>query len=130
MKAVSRPQCRRLVATAILFVYALGCTSWHVVSPAPADYVQTHRPSSVQVTRTEGSRIVLHTPERRGDTLFGMVGGGLAQADSFRHVRIPLADVQTMEVRQFSPSKTLGLSLAVFISLSVAGGIALNREGW
>ena len=86
------------------------------------DYVQTHRPREVRVTRTDRSRIALRTPELRGDTLFGMAGGGLAQADTLRRVIIPVADVQTIAARQFSLGKTLGLSLAIFLPLALIAG--------
>jgi hypothetical protein len=63
--------------------------------------------------------ISLHTPELRGDSLWGTVAAGLAQGDTARPVTIPLADVRTMEVRSFSLGKTLGLYLIIAIPLAV-----------
>jgi hypothetical protein len=119
---LSTPQWRRAVAAAVLFMYSSACTSWQVVGPTPSDYFQTHRPREVQVTRSDSSRIKVRMPELRGDTLFGTVGGGLAQGDTVRRVIIPVADLRGIGVRQFSVGKTLGLSLAILVPLLLVAG--------
>jgi hypothetical protein len=108
---------RGVVACVVLVIYASACTSWHVVGPTPAEYVQTHSPREVRVTRTDSSRANLRTPFLRGDTLLGTVGGGLAVGDTARRVTIPLTDVGAVAVRKFSLSKTLGLYFVIVLPL-------------
>ena len=110
-----------VVACVVLFMYSSACTSWHVVGLTPAEYLQTHRPHEVLLTRTDSSRMSLRTPVLRGDTLLGTVGGGLTLGDTAHHVTIPLTEVQTMAVRKFSPGKTVGLYLIIALPLAVIG---------
>lgn len=64
----------------------------------------------------------MRAPELRRDTLFGIVGGSLAKNDTLRRVAIPMSDVKTIAVEQFSAGKTFGLSLVILIPLAVIAG--------
>ncbi len=126
---VHAPQLCRIVACVAFLIYSLACTRWHVVGPTPADYLQTHRPSEVRLTRSDSSRISLRTPVLRGDTLVGTGVGGLALGDTARTLGIPLSAVRAMAVHQFSLGKTLGLyliiTLPVYIIACSGGGAKL-----
>ena len=111
---------RRILAS-LIAICGAACTSWNKVGPTPAGYLETHRPEKVRLTRLDSSRIDLRAPRLRGDSVLGIVGGGLAVTDTARQVAVPLHDVYFIEVRQFSPGKTMLLTLAVIASLCVIG---------
>ena len=118
---------RRAVALVLIPVVVAGCSSWQLAKPTPSEYLQSHRPNHVRVTRSDSARISLRTPELRGDSLWGIEGGSLARADTGRQVIVPLSDIQRMEVRRFSLAKTLGLyaviSVALLIAFHASGGL-------
>jgi hypothetical protein len=60
--------CRPLVVT-LLAAELLACTSWRVQGPTPEAAVSDRKPTVVRVTRTDGTRIILHRPLVRGDSL-------------------------------------------------------------
>jgi len=103
---------RRSRACILLLLYLPACTSWHVGSPTPAQFVERERPERARVTRTDGSQIVLEHIVLRADTLAGTVHGQDQQQD----VRIPLTDVRQVATRRFSAGRTVGL---VVVSLFV-----------
>ena len=110
---------RRTLVWALLFAYLPACTSWHVVGPTPAEYVQSQRPGRIQVIRTDSSRVRLRRPAILGDTLVGTVGGGLVRGDTAHQVRVALGDVRAVEVRELSIGKTLGLCFGVSLVLAL-----------
>jgi len=58
-------------------------------------------PGKLRVVRLDHSKVVLATPQLRGDTLVGTHEG--------RVVAIPVDSVQQAATRQFSVTKTLGI---------------------
>lgn len=115
----------------LLCVYLSACSSWHVVTPSPAQYVQDERPSSVLVTRTDRSTLVLRSPTVREDSLTGTTTTGLARGDTARTVSLPLADVQSVAVRKFSVGKTALLVIVPIGALWLAACVeSATSDGW
>ena len=107
---------------ALLGLCSLACTSWHAVRPTPANYLQHKTPQEIRLIRSDRSKVVVRNPIMVGDTLRGIVGPGLARGDLAHQIAIPMNDIRTIAVREFSTSKTLGVfilgTLLLFGSLS------------
>jgi hypothetical protein len=69
---------RPWVAGTLLLVtlYGTGCQAWHTEGIAPESLLATREPTSVRVTRTDGSRIVLDAPVLRPAKLEGAAASG------------------------------------------------------
>ena len=115
----SAPVRRRAAVWPLVFAFLTACSSWRVVGPTPAEYLQNQRPGEIQVTRTDSSRVKLRAPALLGDTLVGTVGGGLARGDTAHQISISLRDVRSVEVRRFSFGKTFGLFMGVGVVATV-----------
>ena len=105
------------IAWLLLLAYLPACTSWHIGTPTPAQFVETEHPQSVRVTRTDGTTIQLQSPMIRGDSLVGTISARPAREDSSKTVSLALSDVRFVEVKRTSTGKTL---------LAVGGGLALG----
>lgn len=107
------------IACLLLLLYLPACTSWHVGTPTPAQFVETEHPQKVRVTRADSTTIQLQSPVVRGDSLVGTVGG-----DST--VSLALSEVRSVEVKQTSTGKTLLLiGAAVVVVVVVVNAIVL-----
>ena len=111
---------RHVLSCLLLLLYLPACSSWHVGTPTPAQFVEEERPASVRVTRTDGSTLNLGSPVVRGDSLVGTSGLGLARVDMPRTVSLPLSDVRNVAVQRFSVGKTLLLVGGGMAALSIA----------
>jgi len=109
----SAPVRCRAAVWPLVFAFVTACSSWRMVGPTPAEYVQNQRPGEIQVTRTDGSQVILRAPALLGDTLVGTVGGGLVRGDTTHQISISLRDVWNVEVRRFSFGKAFGLFMGV-----------------
>ena len=118
---------RLCFVTATLLSLAAGaCTSWHAQSsPAPEVVARQHGRGSVRVLRRDGSVMILQTPSVVGDSIIG-VGG-----DPPRRTGVALADVQRVDARGFSPTRTGGLVLGYFavVSLIAIGAVLAAWAG-
>ena len=70
---------RRQMVSGALALLLPACTSWQVGTPTPAEFVSNKHPASVRVTRMDGSKFDLRSPEILNDSLAGKDGGGMAQ---------------------------------------------------
>jgi hypothetical protein len=103
------------IAAFLLLLYLPACTSWHVGTPTPAQFVDREHPQAVRVTRADGGTIELKSPVVRGDSLVGTAG-----RDST--VSLALSDVRSVAVKRTSTGKTL---------LAVGGGlVVLFTAAW
>lgn len=102
-----RPR-RSAIACLLLLAYVPGCTSWHVGTPTPAQFIQDEQPNRVRVTRVDGSTIMLHTPSVQGDSLYGKRETLTPRSEpTTEPFTIPLAEIESVAVRKFSAGKTL-----------------------
>lgn len=79
---------------------------------------------SIRVSTATGASLVLHAPRIANDTLYGRLKGDAPE------VAIPIADVTSVQTRQGSTGKTLGLVLgiAVPVGVVVGGMVALSNS--
>jgi len=101
------------IACLLLVLHLPACTSWHVGTPTPAQFVEHEHPRKVRVTSADGATIELVSPVVRGDSLVGTTG-----ADST--VSLALSDVRSVAVRRTSTGKTL---LLVGAGVVVVAGV-------
>jgi len=105
----------------LLTLQGTACQAWHTEDVAPQAVLETHQPTQLRVTRTDGQQFVLQHPVLRGDTLEGVwqVGGYGTPAP----VRIALTDVRQVATRSFSSDRTV--VLVACLAAVVGGAIAV-----
>jgi hypothetical protein len=112
------PRNRRLVATLLLAIQFSGCSGWHQITVSPPQYIAEARPEEVRVTRASGEQVVLQAPLVEGDSIVGQQANFLGWLDE---IRVGIDDVEGLEEKRFSASKTvLGflLGTAALLGLS------------
>ena len=112
------PRRRSGIACLLLLAYLPACTSWHVGTPTPAQFVETQHPKMVRVTRSDGTKMELRTPMVQGDSLLGTAG-----EDTTRQVSLPLSDVRSVAVQRVSAWKTTLVVLGGVIGVLVVATI-------
>ena len=122
MSTLRTRQSRR--ACVLMLLYLPACTSWQVGGPTPAQFIEQERPTQVQVSRTDGSTIVLNSPTIRGDSLIGTVSRGNVRDARNSSVSVPLSDVRTLAVSRSSTGMTV---MIVVVGIIVVGVIALHE---
>lgn len=112
-------------------LYLTACTSWHVGTPTPAQFIEREHPAQVRVTRADGSTVLLDSPVVRGDSLVGQLAGTPTVADSARGAGLPLGDVASVAIREPSAGKTIlltaGIVVGVFGILTIASFVAWGQ---
>ena len=104
---------------------ATACTGWRVQRLAPESVLVAQQPTKILVTRTDGSRQVLHQPTVVQDTLQGTASQGTAAPGTpLGTARIALSDVRHVSTRELSPGNTLALLLGLG-ALAFGGYIAV-----
>lgn len=114
-----RPQAfgtwRRTFGAGFLAIQVLGCSSWRVQGPTPEAAIRSRQPSIVRLTRTDRTRLIVHHPTVKGDSL---VGALFASPDTAAAVSLPLSEVQSVAVRRFDVLKSVGLYFAVGLAVT------------
>jgi len=114
---------RRLIACLLLPCQLAACTSWKAQEPAPEQVLANQQPDKLRVTLTDGSRFVLDQPVVLNDTLSGISKG--------EPVRIPLADVSRLELRDSDTAKTIGGAVAALgLGILIAAAAASDSIYW
>ena len=120
MRSTALKRCGAMVAAALCFG---GCKSWEPVAASPREVISAQRPDAVRVTDQDGDEITIQRPIVRNDSIVtserDVLGNPLGTPG------VPYADVNTIEVEQFSPVKT-GVFAAVLVGIAVAWTQALN----
>src|SRR2546428_13448742 len=100
---------RHRVAVVLLMTMLCGlaCQAWHTEPIAPESLLGARQPTTLRITRIDGTQIALEDPVLRGDTLSGVSS---RQKDE---VRIPLPDVRQLATRTFSAGRTMALGVGV-----------------
>jgi hypothetical protein len=90
----------RLIACLLLATTTLAaCTSWQVQTVSPEQLLAATQPTSVRVSRGDGSQLYLGSPRLSGDSLVGIVDG--------KPTGVPLADVTRVEAGQGAGMTTM-----------------------
>jgi hypothetical protein len=109
------------IACLLLLAYLPACTSWHVGTPTPAEFVEREHPQKVRVTRTDGAAIQLMSPLVRDDSLVGTVG-----RDST--VSLALSEVRSVEVERTSTGMTL-LAIGAVVGVVILAAWLIECSG-
>ncbi len=88
---LSRPV-RRVLCALLLASHVSACTTWRVAGPTPAEYLASHTPGEVRVSRANFPDLLLIEPSIRGDSLHGFPASG-------GRVSFPLGEVQQLTIR-------------------------------
>ena len=100
---------RRFMA-ALPLVLLTACHSWQPTTISPRGWTSDERPSSVRATLTSGDIMTVSDPTLRNDSIVGAMVG------------VASRDVRLLEVKRFSPLKTVGL---VFVTATGITTLAL-----
>jgi hypothetical protein len=113
MRAVRRP-----LAAILLSLQVASCTSWRVASVSPAQLIAEEQPAKIRVTRSDGTRLVLHQPSVQGDSLVGSHAAGIAGPDR----AVALVDVTAVARRRGDTGRTvlLGVGVAALLAGTIA----------
>lgn len=94
----------RAFAVLSVAVALSGCYAWSRPRPQAQSIIET-RPARVRVTLTNGRQLVVEHPTVRGDSLLGDLM--VDESDNLLSPRpIPLSDIRSVSVREFSVGKT------------------------
>ena len=120
LRARRRCSINRMARALPVLLVAVGCHSWSTYRGAPQNLVDKH-PTSIRVTRVDGSQLELVQAGLRVDTLVGL-RAELARKDSTAaRTAIPFADIRELAVRRFDPLRTAltaGVGLAAVIAVA------------
>jgi len=98
---------------------AAGCTSWHAQSsPAPEVVARMNGGGAVRLQRHDHSWLVLRGPRVEGDSIVGMAGSPPERT------AVAVANVERIDARGMSATKTGGLAVATVLLLIAVAGIA------
>ncbi len=119
-----RQACRRGVAMVVLAALLLGCTATRPVdlhgTAGLADSVAPH--DRVSVTTTDGRELSLEVVAVEPDALVGTDERGEEQ-------RLERAEILSLEVTQFSPTRTAGLAAGTGLSAFLIAGFIVAAIG-
>ena len=101
---------RRAIA-ALLIVLLTACHSWRPTSASPQQLISEEGPSSIRVLLSDGRELTLTNLMMRDDSIvIGRTQDGTAS--------FAVREVRRLEVRRFSTSKTVGLSLLTAVGVT------------
>jgi hypothetical protein len=123
---------RPVISALLLAAYLPACTSFQATSQPLAELTAPPKPvKSVRVTTIDNRSLELEHPRVAGDTLYGtsLTFGARGEPTS-EAVAIPVAQVQTVEVRKPDSGKSTALGIgivAVGVGLAVVSANAMNH---
>jgi len=120
---------RRVVSALLLATYLPACTSFQATTQPVAEL--TAPPKSVEKMRvitTKGATVELQYPRVVNDTLYGSPVNADSKAGP---VAVPVADIQTIEVRKSDGGKTamLVVGIGAAFALLVVAASNINYMG-
>lgn len=114
---------RRSIACALVVWHLAACTSWHVEKAVtPPQFISAEQPTSVRLTRTNGSYVVVDEPRVVG-------GDSLAGVSHGRPFKVAVADVTQVAIQKVDAGKTIGLALGTFVLVLYAGALVEMAQG-
>jgi hypothetical protein len=113
------------LGTGMLAAHLVGCISWRTQGPTAQDFIVNRTPRVVRVTRTDNTRVLVHQPVIRGDSLVGRLSAVQAcevaavcpaeDADTTDYVSVPLGEVQAVGVQRLNVLKAKPLPPRVLV---------------
>jgi len=116
---------RRVLAAGLamlLTVQVSGCSEWMAYQDPPAQVIAQRSPEKVRVELLDGAKFEVYAPMIVNDTLVGYPWklGDATKAEA-QIVRVPVADIRTMQVHQGNTGGTVVLAgLAIFLVVATA----------
>jgi hypothetical protein len=118
----------RSLAASVLLLSTAACHSWRAqTTPAPRVVEQMNGRGTVRIVRRDQSVMVLSSPQVVGDSIVGTTG------DPPRRATVAVADVQRIDTRRVSATKTGGLAIGTIVLVSVvavAAAVAALLGDW
>lgn len=118
----------RSLAASLLLLSAAACHSWRPqTTPAPQVVEQMNGRGTVRIVRNDQSVMVLSEPRVEGDSIVGTTGTPPQRA------AVAVADVQRIDTRRVSATKTGGLAVGTIVLVSViavAAAVAALLGDW
>jgi len=106
---------RTLAAAALLVLSAGACTSWRTQpGPAPEAIGRLNGSGTVRLTRRDMSVMVMSAPLVVGDSIVG-----ISSSEPPQRVAVAIADVQRIDAKRVSATKTGGLAIGTVLIVSV-----------
>jgi len=122
-----------LVLLPVLLAQVSGCAEWMNYQQPPGEVLASRSPEKVRVTRADGQREEVHAPRVVNDTLLGYRHGpGAGEQSRNPIVRIPVSEIDRMEVRQTNTGGTIllvGLGVAM-VAVTVAAASSDFMDGF
>lgn len=106
-----RSKLRTIGLMAGLGVFLTGCQGWRIEQRPVPEVIQEHQSRKVAVTMNDLRWIVLSDLRVESDSIVGMQSSGTTFGS--RCTALPLSGVRSVETRQFSLRKTVGLGVAI-----------------
>jgi len=118
----------RSLAVSALLLSTAACHSWRPqTTPAPQVVEQMNGRGTVRILRRDQSVMVLSEPRVEGDSIVGTVGTPPQRA------AVAVADVQRIDTRRVSATRTGGLAVGTIVLVSVvaiAAAVAALLGDW
>lgn len=112
----SPPSWRRLLSLSLLAVHLGACTTWRVQQPTPETVIRDRAPTTIRITRTDGSTVIVHRPMIEGDSVVGQLTGSESADTAAKRIAIPLSAIEAVAIRRLHVLKTAG----VFVLINLA----------
>ncbi len=112
----SPPSWRRLLSLSLLAVHLGACTTWRVQQPTPETVIRDRAPTTIRITRTDGSTVIVHRPMIEGDSVVGQLTGSESADTAAKRIAIPLSAIEAVAIRRLYVLKTAG----VFVLINLA----------
>lgn len=122
----------RGVCCLLVLLIVTACTSWQIQPVEPATLVKERNPPSVRLTMQDGSKVVVHSPVARGDSVVGLrttrsedeawraEGSPSTTSTTSATIAVPLSMIRWIAVRKGDAGRSL---IAVFV---IVGFVALG----
>jgi hypothetical protein len=121
---------RRVVSLLLLAAYLPACTSYHQTEQPLAQLTVAPKPvSRLCITKRNGVRVEVLEPRVISDSLVGLT---TTPGQAAGRVAIPLAEIQSTEVRKFDAGKTVAVLVIIggSVALMSAAASAMMDDMW
>ena len=104
----------------LLVLHLQACISWQPVTVTPREFIEEDQPSTVRVTRLDGTALLMSSPRIANDSIFSECQPGDGSC-TIRTGSLSLDDVSALEVRGTDITKTAGgiIGAGIFVNPSV-----------
>ena len=122
----------RPIALVMLALHLQACASWAPSALPPRQLIEAERPTSVRITKTDGTQQVVREPSIQGDSIartledcrISIAAAGRVPCESTTSGVAALADVQAIESWKRDTPKTVG-AIVLLMPVVVVGAFML-----